>query len=123
MEQTGWGGDVEMNGIDWMRLHPRGLRCFKMKSRSELWLEEETVSQTEKVESAQEIPARRSTVSFSLSQPLWLRTCEMYTESKSLSMRMMSAVVAQKEAELYSVPCDVSLPRPILMRVLESPVM
>ncbi len=92
-----------MKGMESIRLQLRGLRCFRMNDKSGLWLEVETVSQTEKLGSEQEIPARRSTTLFSLSQFLWLRTCEMCTVSKSLSMRMTSVIAVQKEAVLCSV--------------------
>ena len=47
----------------------------------------------------------------------------MWIESNVLSMRMMLSVVAQKEAELCSLPCVISFPSPKRMRVFESPVM
>ena len=88
--------------MDSMRVQLRGLRCFRIKDKSWLWLGGEMVSQIEKCESEQEIPAIRSTTVFSLSQFLWLRTCEICTVSNSLSMRTMSAVTVQKDAVLCS---------------------
>ena len=106
-----------------MRSQLRGLRSLRIDVRRALWLEEETVSQTENRGSLQESPARRSTTSFSLSHFLWLRTWEMCTESNNLSMLMMSSVAVQKDEVLCSGPCVMSCPSPSLIKVLESPVM